>query len=133
MKFGHEQFTPFALPTLSLQNVWQYTGPESVMVGASTLEAGGRGFDPGPHHTKDVKNAKIPVATLLGTQHYEPEAIKHWLLYSKNSCRYDNLNDRNTVNMLGDGWWWALKTIEVLSFGSGDGNTLTQGENEVCR
>ena len=28
----------------------------SVMVRASALEAQGRGFDPGPHHTKDVKN-----------------------------------------------------------------------------
>ena len=33
-----------------------YYGPDSVMVRASASEAGGRGFDPGPRHTKDVKN-----------------------------------------------------------------------------
>ena len=32
------------------------TGPDSVMAKASASEAGGRGFDPGPRHTKDVKN-----------------------------------------------------------------------------
>ena len=31
-------------------------GPDSAMVRASASEAGGRGFDPGPRHTKDVKN-----------------------------------------------------------------------------
>ena len=32
------------------------TGLVSVMVRASALYAGGRGFDPGPGHTKDFKN-----------------------------------------------------------------------------
>ena len=32
------------------------TGPDSVMVRASASEAGGRGFESGPRHTKDVKN-----------------------------------------------------------------------------
>ena len=32
------------------------TGPDSVMVRASASEAGGRGFEPWPRHTKDVKN-----------------------------------------------------------------------------
>ena len=31
-------------------------GPDSVMVRASASEAGGRGFESGPRHTKDVKN-----------------------------------------------------------------------------
>ena len=32
---------------------------DSVMVRASALGAGGRGFDPGPGHTKDFKNGTI--------------------------------------------------------------------------
>ena len=44
------------------------TGPDSIMVRASASEAGGRGFDPGPRQTKDVK--MVPVATLLCAQHY---------------------------------------------------------------
>ena len=52
------------------------TRPYSIMVTASTSEAGGRGFDPGPRHTKDI----------------------NWLIFSKNSCKNDNLNDSNTVN-----------------------------------
>ena len=40
------------------------------MVRASASEAGGRGFDPGPGHTKDLVKM-IPVATLLGAQHYK--------------------------------------------------------------
>ena len=39
------------------------------MVRASASEAGGRGFDPEPSHIKDVK--MVPVATLLGAQHYK--------------------------------------------------------------
>ena len=39
------------------------------MVRASASGAGGRGFDPEPRHTNDVK--KVPVATLLGVQHYK--------------------------------------------------------------
>ena len=39
------------------------------MVRASASEAGGRGFYPGPGHTKDFK--MVPVATLLGAQHYK--------------------------------------------------------------
>ena len=31
-------------------------GPDSANGRASTSGAGGRGFDPGPRHTKDVKN-----------------------------------------------------------------------------
>ena len=34
----------------------QHTDSDSVMVIASASEAGGRGFDPGPGHTKDFKN-----------------------------------------------------------------------------
>ena len=44
-------------------------GPDSFMVRASALEEGGRGFDPGPCHTIDVK--MVPVVTLLGAQHYK--------------------------------------------------------------
>ena len=40
------------------------------MVRASASGAGGRGFDPGPGHTKDFKNGTI-VAALLGVQHYK--------------------------------------------------------------
>ena len=39
------------------------------MVRAPVSGAGGRGFDPGPHHTKGVK--MIPLATLLGAQFYK--------------------------------------------------------------
>ena len=38
---------------LSLPNP---TGPDSANGRASALGAGGRGFDPGPRHTKGVKN-----------------------------------------------------------------------------
>ena len=34
----------------------EFTGPDSVMVRAFALGAGGHGFDPGSHRTKDVKN-----------------------------------------------------------------------------
>ena len=37
------------------------------MVRASASGAGCRGFDPGPGHSKDL----VPVATLLGAQHYK--------------------------------------------------------------
>ena len=33
-----------------------FTDSDSVMVRASASGAGGRGFDPGPGHTKDFKN-----------------------------------------------------------------------------
>ena len=33
-----------------------YAGPDSVMVRASASGAGGRRFEPGSRHTKDVKN-----------------------------------------------------------------------------
>ena len=36
---------------------------------ASASGAGGRGFEPRPRHTKGVK--MVPVATLLGAQHYK--------------------------------------------------------------
>ena len=42
---------------------------DSVIVRASASGAGCRGFDPGPDHTKDFK--MVPVATLLGAQHYK--------------------------------------------------------------
>ena len=51
------------------------TGPDSANGRVSASGAGGRGFDPGPHHTKGVK--VVPVATLLGAQHYK--AKKDWL------------------------------------------------------
>ena len=51
-------------------SVWDpYTGPGSANGRASASGAGGRGFDPGPRHTKGVK--MVPVATLLGAQHYK--------------------------------------------------------------
>ena len=34
----------------------EFTDSDSVMVRASASGAGGRGFDPGPGHTKDFKN-----------------------------------------------------------------------------
>ena len=40
-------------------------GPDS----SSGSEAGGRRFETWPHHTKGVKI--VPVATLLGAQHYQ--------------------------------------------------------------
>ena len=43
------------------------TDSDGVMVRASASGAGGRGFDPGPDHTKDFK--MVPVATLLDAQH----------------------------------------------------------------
>ena len=46
------------------------TDSDSVMVRASASEAAGHVFDPGPGHTKDFKK-KVPVATLLGSQHYK--------------------------------------------------------------
>ena len=46
-----------------------YTGPDSANGRASASGAEGRGFDPGPRHTKGVK--MVPVATLLGAQHYK--------------------------------------------------------------
>ena len=46
------------------------TGHDSANGRASASGAGGRGFDPGPRHTKGVKNM-VPVATLLGAQHYK--------------------------------------------------------------
>ena len=45
------------------------SGPDSANGRASASGAGGRGFDPGPRHTKGVK--MVPVATLLGAQHYK--------------------------------------------------------------
>ena len=39
------------------------------MVKASASEAGGRGFEPGPHHTIHAK--MVPVATLRGAQHHK--------------------------------------------------------------
>ena len=47
------------------------TGPISVIVRASPSRVGGCGFDPRPDHTKDTM---VPVATLLGTQHYKANA-----------------------------------------------------------
>ena len=41
------------------------------MVRASTSGAGGRGFDPGPHRTVSKTLKMVPVASLLGTQHYK--------------------------------------------------------------
>ena len=35
---------------------YHFTDSDSVMVRASASGAGGRGFDPGPGHTKDFKN-----------------------------------------------------------------------------
>ena len=54
--------------------IWQNgakdsTDSDSVMVRASASGAGGRGFDPGPGHTEDFK--MVPVATLLGAQHFK--------------------------------------------------------------
>ena len=46
------------------------TDSDSVMVRASASGAGGRGFDPGPGHTKDFKNGTSGYK-LLGTQHYK--------------------------------------------------------------
>ena len=45
------------------------TGPDGTNGRASASGAGGRGFESRPRHTKDVK--MIPVATLLGAQHYK--------------------------------------------------------------
>ena len=42
----------------------QGINPTSVLVRTSASGAGGRGFDHGPDHTKDLK--MVPVATLLG-------------------------------------------------------------------
>ena len=39
---------------IDAHQIW--TDSDSVMVRASASEAGGRGFDPGPGHTKDFKN-----------------------------------------------------------------------------
>ena len=50
------------------------------MVRASALEAGGHGFDTGePRHEKMFKKM-VPVATLLGAQHYK--ASTAWLVFS---------------------------------------------------
>ena len=43
------------------------TGPDSVMVRAFALEAGGAGSNPGRIRSKRLK--MVPVATLLGAQH----------------------------------------------------------------
>ena len=40
----------------SPQRLTYCTGPNSVMDRVSALGAGGRGFDPGPGHTKGIKN-----------------------------------------------------------------------------
>ena len=53
--------------TTLIDGIADVTGPDSVMVRASASGTGGRGFDPGPHYTKDAK--MVPVATLLGAQH----------------------------------------------------------------
>ena len=45
------------------------TGLDSANGRASASGTGGRGFDPGPRHTKGVK--MVPVATLLCAQHYK--------------------------------------------------------------
>ena len=63
----------------------------------------------------------VLVATLLGAQHYKAST---GFSSPPKSCKYDNLNDRNTVNMLRR---WLVAGILVLSLGSGDGNTLTRG------
>ena len=41
---------------------------KSLVLHCKMLGGGGRGFDPGSGHTKDLK--MIPVATVLGAQHY---------------------------------------------------------------
>ena len=53
--------------TTLIDGIADVTGLDSVMVRASASGTGGRGFDPGPHYTKDAK--MVPVATLLGAQH----------------------------------------------------------------
>ena len=45
------------------------TGPDSVMVRAFSSEAGGAGSNPGRVIPKTLK--MVPVATLLGAQHYK--------------------------------------------------------------
>ena len=58
------------------------SGLDSANGRASALGAGGRGFDSGPRHTKGVK--KVPVATLLGAQHYKAStgsSLTHYLHY----------------------------------------------------
>ena len=45
------------------------TGPDGANGRASASGAGGRGFESRPRHTKGVK--MVPVATLLGAQHYK--------------------------------------------------------------
>ena len=55
------------------------TGPDSSSGRASASGAGGRRFETRPRHTKGVK--MVPVATLLGAQHYKASTgFSHSLL-----------------------------------------------------
>ena len=42
-----------------------------LLLRASSSGAGGRGFDPGPRHRHTCDVITVPVATVLGAQHYE--------------------------------------------------------------
>ena len=64
------------------------------MVRASASEAEGRGFDPRACHIKDAK--MVSVATFLALS-IIIQALDYFL---QNSCKYNNLIDRNTVIML---------------------------------
>ena len=76
-------FKPSASPSraasksLTCQKIQEgHTDSDSVMVRASDSGAGGRGFDPEPGHTKDLKNGTSGYlawrsATLHGAQHYK--------------------------------------------------------------
>ena len=55
------------------------TGPDKANGRASASGAGGHGFDPWPRIPKALK--MVPVATLLGAQHYKASTGSHLTHY----------------------------------------------------